>query len=269
VHVADTRADLPDLVAEIYKATENVVLIEKYLPGREFCIAVAGPVTSCRGHLVRRAEPFTFAALERVLTDDEKIFTSMDVRPITADRFRAVSRRTDPELLNSLHRIARDTYLEFDLGSLIRLDLRSDAAGELYILEANPKPDLKVPSEGVTSLISAGLAESGMDYDDLVLSLIADRLDFLFAHRRGSIGHVLDLLDAGRPKAVGVPTPEQILDRSVLALQATLDAARSGKGQNGFAGAARALNALQHKIENLTAGSDQNNALPNKDRQRH
>jgi D-alanine-D-alanine ligase len=266
VHVAETRADLPGLVAEVYHATENVVLIEKYLPGREFCIAVAGPVTARRGNLARRTEPFTFAALERVLTDDEKIFTSMDVRPITADRFRAVSRRTDPELLDSLHRIGRDTYLEFDLGSLIRLDLRSDAAGDLYILEANPKPDLKVPSKGVTSLISAGLSESGMDYDDLVLSLLADRLDFLFTHRQGAIGHILELLDAGSPKSVSVPSPEQILDRSVLALRATLDAARSGKGQNDFAGAARALKALEHQIENLAGTSDRDGSLLKKDR---
>src|SRR6266568_2647461 len=195
VHVAEDRESLPDMVDEVYRATENVVLIEKYLPGREFCIAVAGPITARRRRLVRGRDPFTFAALERVFSSDEKIFTSMDVRPITKDRFKSLS-RGDSKLLDRMHRLACKVFLEFNLGSLIRIDIRADENDELHILEANPKPDLKQPAEGVTSLICAGLAESGMDYDDLILSLLADRLDYLLTHRRQAVGHILDLLDA-------------------------------------------------------------------------
>jgi len=195
VNVVEDRATLPDVVAEVYRATENVVLIEKYLPGREFCIAVAGPITARRRRLVRGRDPFTFAALERVFSSDEKIFTSMDVRPITKDRFKSLNRR-DSKLLDRMHRLACKVFLEFNLGSLIRIDIRADENDELHILEANPKPDLKQPAEGVTSLICAGLAESGMDYDDLILSLLADRLDYLLTHRRQAVGHILDLLDA-------------------------------------------------------------------------
>jgi hypothetical protein len=90
--------------------------------------------------------------------------------------------------------LARDVYLEFSLGSLIRIDLRCDERGGLKILEAHPKPDLKMPSGQVTSLISEGLAETGMGYDDLILSLLADRVDFLLTHRRQSVRHVIDLL---------------------------------------------------------------------------
>jgi D-alanine-D-alanine ligase len=172
-----------------------------------------------------------------VLAKDEKIFTSMDVRPITAERFRPLGGQ-DAHLLNRMHRIACDVFTEFDLGSVIRLDLRSDATGELYILEANPKPDLKMPARGVTSLISAGLAEAGLDYDDLILSLLADRLDFLFAHRRGAVGHILELLESGRrPDAQQQPGPEAIVERSLAALMATLEAARSGE-KTAFAAAA-------------------------------
>jgi hypothetical protein len=57
-----------------------------------------------------------------------------------------------------------------------------------------------MPVEGVTSLIAEGLSESGMDYDDLILSLFADRLDFLLTHRRETVRHVVDLLHA-QPRA--------------------------------------------------------------------
>jgi D-alanine-D-alanine ligase len=43
VHVVDEAADLADAV---YSATENDVLIETYLSGRKYCIAVGGPVVS-------------------------------------------------------------------------------------------------------------------------------------------------------------------------------------------------------------------------------
>ena len=130
------------------QATENVVLIEKYLAGREYCIAVAGPITARGGQLMRKPEPFTFGALERVLSSDEKIFTSMDVKPITEDRFRKLSGPEDAEINKSLRRLACDVFLEFNLGALIRLDLRADKEGNMYILEANPKPDLKRPPRG-------------------------------------------------------------------------------------------------------------------------
>ena len=195
VHVVDNLAGLPDAIAEVYCATGNLVLIEKYLPGREFCIAVAGPVTARQRRLTRGHTPFTFAAIERVLTTEEKIFTSMDVRPITTERCHSLNAQTDNAVLDQLHQIGREVFLEFNLGSLVRIDLRADDSGKLYILEANPKPDLKAPAAGVTSLIAAGLHESDMDYDDLILSLFADRLDFLLTYRRDNVQHLLDLME--------------------------------------------------------------------------
>ena len=195
VHVVEDEGGLPDVVAEVYRSTQNAVLIEKYLPGREFCIAVAGPVAARGRCLERSVDPFTFAILERIFSPDEKIFTSMDVRPITRDRFRNLDQR-DAKLIERMRRLACQVFREFNLSSLIRIDMRADENGKLYILEANPKPDLKQPAQGVTSLIAAGLAESGMDYDDLILSLLADRLDYLFAHRRGTVRHIIDLLDS-------------------------------------------------------------------------
>ena len=195
VSVVESRAALAEAVEEVYRATENLVLIEKYLPGREFCIAVAGRVTARQGRLTRGREPFAFAALERILSPEEKIFTSMDMRPITKDRCQKVDRRRDSLHFDRMHRLACEVYLEFNLNSLVRLDVRTDEDGKLFILEANPKPDLTKPAESVTSLIAEGLSESGMDYDDLILSLLADRLDFLLTHRRETVGHIVDLLN--------------------------------------------------------------------------
>ncbi len=195
VHLVEDEADLPDVVADVYHATENHVLIEAFLPGHEFCIAVSGLVMSKAGRLQRRSDPFAFAAIERRLEPDEKIFTSMDVRPITENRVRALNTQADAADLDQLHELARAVFLEMNLESIVRLDVRADGQGKLHVLEANPKPDLKKPSNDVTSLVCAGLASQGMSYDDLILSLLADRLDLLFSQRRGTVTHLTDLLD--------------------------------------------------------------------------
>lgn len=249
VCVVEHRDDLGDAVAQTHEITSDVVLIEKYLPGREFCIAAAGPVTASHGRLSRRDGPFTFAAVERVLDDNEKIFTSMDLRPISGARCRAVDADAEPDLFSRLHEIAREVFLEFNLGSLIRLDIRADAVGNLYILEANPKPDLKRPAQGVTSLICEGLSESGMTYDDLILSLIADRLDFLLHHRRDGARHIVNLLAEGRPSSTR-PGPRSRplssfvkgdVGSSIRALQETIAAAREAQRGGGFMDAVRQI----------------------------
>jgi D-alanine-D-alanine ligase len=194
VRVVDDAAGLTEAVAEVYGATENHVLIEEYLPGREFCVAVCGPVTAHGGRLERQRGPFVFAAVERLLGAGERIFTSMDVRPITADRVRPLDPAEDAGVLAELHRLAREVFVELGIETLIRLDVRADATGRMFVLEANPKPDLQAPTPDRTSLICAGLAPHGMSYDDLVLSLVADRLDLLFSQRRGTVSHLTALL---------------------------------------------------------------------------
>jgi hypothetical protein len=155
----------------------------------------------------------------------------MDKRPITQDRTKLLDSRRDAKLLESMSRLARQTYVDFDLGSVIRLDLRADETGELHVLEANPKPDLKAPSDSGTSLICAGLAEIGLDYDNLILSLLADRLDYLFMRRPDMVRHLAELIetktlfdlmqspvaDAHSTRAI----TERVADLNVTALGAT------------------------------------------------
>ena len=195
VHLVEDMSELPDVVAEVCSLTENHVLIESYLPGREFCVAVCGPVISKQGELQRRQLPFTFAALERRLEKDEKVFTSMDVKPITTRRVNMLDPVADAEIIGRLENLAREIFQETNLETLIRLDLRMDSNGELHVLEANPKPDLKAPTPEKTSLVCTSLEACGMTYEDLIMSMLADRLDLYLSQRRGSISHLAELLN--------------------------------------------------------------------------
>ena len=86
--------------------------------------------------------------------------------------------------------MARAVWRDFQLRTLVRLDIRADADGRLQILEANPKPDLKRPSGNELSLVCAGLARVDMTYEDLILSLLVDRLDHYLQNRPAVVGHI-------------------------------------------------------------------------------
>jgi D-alanine-D-alanine ligase len=185
VTYVEETSDVASAVRQVYEQTRNHVVVERFLAGREFCVAIAGPVISRGGMLERLDKPFVFSALERTLDPGEVIFTSMDVKPITGERARMIDAAREPELSASLETLARRVFSELGVETLIRLDIRADQAGGLYVLEANPKPDLKMPGPNVTSLVCIGLPAFGMTYDDLIMSIFADRIDVLLSERRG------------------------------------------------------------------------------------
>ena len=196
VEYVESRDALCEAVERIAELTENTVLVEQYLGGREFCVAACGPVIVQHGQLRKLENPFTFAAVERVLDPGEHIFTSMDKRPITVDRIRLLDPVEEAATIQNLHALAASVVTEMDIQTLIRLDVREDENGELLVLESNPKPDLKAPTEdGVINIISAGLGQYGMSYEDLIHSLLADKIDVLMSQHRGSIHHLLSLLN--------------------------------------------------------------------------
>ncbi len=197
VHVVDDVRDLPDAVSEVFEATANHVLIEAYLPGREFCVAVSGPVVARADEIVRYRDPFIFSCVERVLAADERIVTSMDVRPITTDRIRCLDPLADADELMTLRQLAREVYLDFSLEALVRLDVRADQSGKMFVLEANPKPDLKQPSGEKLSIVCAGLEAEGMGYDDLIFTILANRLDYLLNHHKSAVPALIALLKQG------------------------------------------------------------------------
>lgn len=194
VIVADTLAELPRLVDEVFENTRNKVLIEKYLPGREYCVSIYGAVQVAGQQMSLHDGPFCFSQVERVLESGERIFTSMDQKVLTASRFRLLDPATDVKTLRKLEDLTIKVFTYFNLSTLIRLDVRTDADGEIYVLEANPKPDLKKPDGRVISIVSMGLPNLGMTYNDLIVSILATRLHQLFGVQRGYIRHIVDLL---------------------------------------------------------------------------
>jgi D-alanine-D-alanine ligase len=194
VNYVEERGDVEAVVKSVYAITRNHVLIEKYLGGPEYCVAVGGPVICRGGRLERLEKPFVFSPLERILDSNEKIFTSMDIKPISGARARVLDPVQDALVRRQLEALAVSVFNDLGVETLVRLDVRADAKGKLFVLEANPKPDLKAPAPGISSLVCLGLDEHGMTYDDLITTIFADRVDSLLSQRRGSADRLKRLL---------------------------------------------------------------------------
>ncbi|CAH8242293.1 D-alanine--D-alanine ligase family protein [Vibrio aestuarianus] len=182
------RSELKAVVNKVRNATNNIVMIEPYLSGREFVVAVAGEYVFKQGALTQSNQPLAFSITERVLDADEPIFTSMDVKPITQDRLVAVNEQV---LRTELAEIGQKIYRQLGLQTLVRVDLRMDEQGNLYVLETNPKPDLKRPEGSKVSLVCHDLSRESMSYTDLIQSLVFNRLSLLKAKRPSAVKHCL------------------------------------------------------------------------------
>jgi D-alanine-D-alanine ligase len=194
VKVADRLANVPDLIEQVRAATGGgAVLVEEFLCGAEYAVAVDGAWVSQGGGktITMLGRPHAFSAVERVLGDGELIWPSMDVREITDDRMKLTSGPIQAALVTLAEHVYRDCGLE----TAVRLDIRADWSGTLRVLEANPKPDLAPPTDRSTSVICVGLPEAGMTYNDLILSILINRLDYLHTHRPALFGTLSGVID--------------------------------------------------------------------------
>ncbi|WP_063899449.1 hypothetical protein [Burkholderia ubonensis] len=194
VHHVSRRHELLGVIHDIKRATHGQVILEKYLSGREYTMASIGPVIYRKGRLVDHQSPFVFSGVERVLERDEKIFTSMDVKKISNDRLMLLNPTFDPEAWGKMAVATKRIFSELNLSAGIRVDFRADEDGNIHVLEANPKPDLKRPTESQTSFICAGLPQFDMTYEDLILSMLLNRIHGLVTYQPQMAPKLVSLL---------------------------------------------------------------------------
>lgn len=188
VHISNTVEALPALCEKVYNDTGNTVLIEPFLSGREYCVAVMGGVsdvsTGSNWNFVVSKAPLCFALFERVLPSPDAIFTSMDFSPITNDSVKPLHPENDAQLIADLTIIGQKIYNSMGLHNIIRIDLRMDNNSRLQVLEANPKPDLKAASNNSASIISLGLSDLNISYDRLIVNQLINSLTHLYYSRK-------------------------------------------------------------------------------------
>jgi D-alanine-D-alanine ligase len=157
--VVRANGDLADVVGALLARYRQPVLLERFLPGREFTVGVLGTGVSARALgtleivLKRDAEPDVYSYVNK-----EECESLVEYRPVSnADAVVAESER-----------IAVHAWRVLGCRDGGRVDLRCDESGRPFFLEVNPLAGLH-PSHSDLPMIATSV---GMPYVDLVRAIL-------------------------------------------------------------------------------------------------
>lgn len=155
---------LQDRVAYLHEKLGTPAIAEEYIEGRELYVGLIGN---------RRVEALPPLELEfgKLPEDVPRIATrkvkwdwkyqeryGIDIKPVT---------NLDAQQLERLLKLGKRIFRTLDLSGYARIDMRLSAEGELYVLEANPNPDI---AYGDAMSIAAETA--GVSYEALLQKVI-------------------------------------------------------------------------------------------------
>jgi D-alanine-D-alanine ligase len=151
--VVHTPQELAAAAAKLLKRYRQAVLVEIYLPGREFTVGIVGNGKNatvlgvCEILLKEEAEANVYSLHNKELCEDLVIYQRADDAEACIAGERALA-----------------AYHALECRDAARIDFRSDAAGEPYFLEANPLAGLH-PHHSDLPILAA---QNGIPFVELI-----------------------------------------------------------------------------------------------------
>jgi D-alanine-D-alanine ligase len=152
--VVDTDDRLAERVAFIHESVGTAAIAERYIEGRELYVGILGN---------RRLQVFPVWELRMDRLPEE-------AKPIATERVKWSRKyqqkygitwgpaRLAPDLAARLQALAKRVYRLLELSGYARIDFRLDAENRIWVLEANPNPDIGYGAELPESAEKAGLS---------------------------------------------------------------------------------------------------------------
>jgi D-alanine-D-alanine ligase len=156
--VVEDETRLQERVSFIHASIGTDAIVERYIDGRELYVGILGnqrlqvfPVWEL--HMTKMPEDAHRIATERVKWS-YKYQTKYGIKSAAA--------QLPPETAVRLQHLARRVYRTLDLSGYARIDMRMDDSGKVYVLEANPNPQLSWGEEYSEGAEGAGLSYEAM-----------------------------------------------------------------------------------------------------------
>jgi D-alanine-D-alanine ligase len=162
--VVDSDEKLKERVTFIHQSIGTAAIVEQYIEGRELYVGIIGNQTL------------------QALPVWELFFTNMppDAKRIATDRVKwsvkyqkkygieSGPARDLPEGMNDrMHHVCKRAYRALELSGFARIDLRLDPAGNVWVLEANPNPQIAKGED-----FAASADKIGISYESLLQRLV-------------------------------------------------------------------------------------------------
>ncbi len=162
-------SELKKKVEEIIVQYSQSALIEEYLNGREFTVALMGnngdtkvlPIIEIKfDNLPKDINPI-YSYEAKWIWDNSK--NPLDIFQCPAD--------IDDELRDNIEETALKAYKSLRCRDLCRIDIRLDSDNEPNILELNPLPGV-LPNPEDNSCFPKAARTAGMSYNEMILSIL-------------------------------------------------------------------------------------------------
>ncbi len=164
-----TRQEMKERVLWLLENYREPALVEEFLPGREFTVAILGNGAEARVlPIVEIRLDALPAGVNPIYSYEAKWVWDQSSNPLEIFECPA---RIDAELQAEIERICLRAYAVLRCRDWCRIDVRLDAAGRPHILELNPLPGI-LPRPEDNSCFPKAARAAGMSYDELILSVL-------------------------------------------------------------------------------------------------
>jgi len=167
--VARSNRELVDRVCEINIKYNQPALVEKFLPGREFTVAVIG-----------NTKPYALPVVEIYLSKypkKTKGVYSYEAKTIWEnDSLSGPPVNITPEFDKDLKSLAVRSHAALGCRDFSRVDIRLDENDVAHVIEVNPLPGLNPKVEAVSYFPKAGRL-AGLSYEDLINEMLQQGIE--------------------------------------------------------------------------------------------
>jgi D-alanine-D-alanine ligase len=167
--VVQTPGELRAQIQRIVETYDQPALVEAFLPGREFTVALLGngPRVGVLPLVEIRFEGFPRGGTP-VYSYEAKWLWDSPERPL--DIFRCPA-KVSPRLGEAIAYLCRRAFAALQCRDWCRIDVRLDAQGRPHVLEANPLPGI-LPRPESHSCFPAAAAAAGIPYPALIRRVV-------------------------------------------------------------------------------------------------
>ncbi|MEM7784705.1 MAG: ATP-grasp domain-containing protein [Planctomycetota bacterium] len=161
---------LAEQVDYIHQETETDALVETFISGRELYVGVIG-------NRQLKVLPVWEMLFENAEDSDLKIATSRVKWDLAYQEKLGIKTTRasglEPEIENRIIKLCKRVYKALSLSGFARLDLRLQEDGQVFVIEANPNPNLSYGEDFAESAHSIGI-----EYEQLLQKLITLGLNY-------------------------------------------------------------------------------------------
>ncbi len=162
--IVNNDEQLYERVKYINQKLETDAIAEEFIEGREMYVGVFGnyrlealPVWELRFEGADKPEKEIYSSKAKF---NEKYRKRKGIKTQKA--------KIDIELEKKIQKVAKKTYRALSLSGYARIDLRVTEAGDIYVLEANPNPDIAHDDEFALSA-----KYDGQKYEDVLAKILS------------------------------------------------------------------------------------------------